>query len=280
MREKMARHWLDTSRGRVAYWISRPEEEPARCLVFLHGLTADHTLFERQLPAFREKHTIVVWDAPGHGISRPYQDFSYANCVGDLKAILDREQIDSCVMIGQSMGGYLVQSFLLRWPERVEGFVAIDSCPYGEQYYSKSDRWWLKQVGWMCGLFPHKLLVECVASSCTKTKYARQNMRQALSVYSKRELCDLMGAGYREFLKENQDMAISCPVLALVGDSDRTGKVLQYNRMWIDHEGIALKIIPYAAHNSNADNPEMVNWAIQRFLDELDRTTEREARPE
>ncbi|MEZ4510054.1 MAG: hypothetical protein R2881_10730 [Eubacteriales bacterium] len=40
---------------------------------------------------------------------------------------------------GQSMGGYLVQSFLLRYPEMALAFVAIDTCPYGLRYYSKSD---------------------------------------------------------------------------------------------------------------------------------------------
>ena len=35
--------------GEVHYWISRPNEEPKGTIVFTHGLTADHTMFEKQI---------------------------------------------------------------------------------------------------------------------------------------------------------------------------------------------------------------------------------------
>ena len=109
-------------------------------------MTADHTLFTRQAEYSEGKYNLLIWDAPAHGASRPDSDFTYSNAAEDLNGILDENSIASAIMIGQSMGGYIIQSFLLRHPERVSAFIAIDSCPFGEAYYTAADKWWLRQV--------------------------------------------------------------------------------------------------------------------------------------
>ena len=42
----------ESPRGTVTYWISR-QENGKLPLVLLHGLTADHTLFDKQVEAFQ-----------------------------------------------------------------------------------------------------------------------------------------------------------------------------------------------------------------------------------
>lgn len=265
----MKEQQLHTKRGDVWYWTSEIFSENKKTMVLLHGLTADHTLFDKQIPCFEEKYNIIIWDAPAHGKSRPYMDFTYPNAAADLKQILDDNGVTSAIMIGQSMGGYVIQSFILRYPEMVEAFVGIDTCPYGEQYYSKSDKWWLQQIEWMAKLYPLGLMKNAVAKQCARTEYARENMRKALAPYDKNELCRLMGIGFAGFLTDNQDMHISCPVLILVGEYDRTGKVKAYCEAWAKVQGYPLVVIRDAAHNSNADNPTQVNTEIRAFLNQV-----------
>lgn len=267
----MKQERLLSPRGGVSYWISRNENADAPCIFFLHGLSADHTMFDQQVPFFSKSYSVIVWDAPAHGLSRPYNDFSYGNCAEDLRSILDTEGFATAILIGQSMGGYIIQAFLLKYPERASAFVGIDTCPFGESYYSKSDLFWLKQVEWMCSCFPHTTLVKSVASSVGTTAYTKKNMEEALSVYSHRELCHLMGMGYRAFLKENRNLTISCPTLILAGEKDRTGKVLSYSKAWHNATGFPLHIIQDAAHNSNTDQPEMVNARIDSFLNSVNK---------
>lgn len=100
------------------------------------------------------------------------------------------------VLIGQSMGGYMAQSFIARYPEMVKGFVSIDSTPFGD-YYSKSDIWWLKQIEWMCKPFSEKLLKVSMAKQNAVTKAGRENMLEMVSDYGKEELCRLMGIGWK-----------------------------------------------------------------------------------
>lgn len=60
---------------------------------------------------FSKQYNIIVWDAPAHGKSRPYEDFSYCNAAEEFKIILDIEGVNSTVLIGQSAGGFVTQSF-------------------------------------------------------------------------------------------------------------------------------------------------------------------------
>lgn len=250
--------------GKVKYWFSNIDADIT--LVFLHGLTADHRLFDKQMDFFADKFNCLVMDTPAHGESRPYAEFSYPNVAQDLLGILDACSIEKAVLIGQSMGGYVAQSFLARYPERAAAFISIDSTPYGEKYYSSSDKWWLRQIEWMSKMYPEKLLKKSVAKQCTTQQGSRENMEKMLAEYGKNELCHLMGLGYAGFLDDNRDMKITCPVLLIVGEKDITGKVRTYNKMWADDCGYKLIQIANAAHNSNVDQPEEVNKLIYQFV--------------
>jgi pimeloyl-ACP methyl ester carboxylesterase len=257
---------LKTDRGAVCYWIERHGDPRAKCIVFTHGLTADHSMFERQTAYFCREYTVITWDVPLHGRSRPYQDFSYRHCAEDLLGILDRESIPKTILVGMSMGGYPSQAFAARWPERVEGFVALDTTPFGLGYYSRSDIWWLKHVAPLAKLYPDKILRRSMAKSVSRTKYARDKMTEMLAPHTREQIIEQMDIAYGGFIRENRDVSFSFPVLILVGEFDRTGKVRRYCEAWSEKEGYPLHIIRNAAHFSNADNPEQVNDEIRDFI--------------
>ena len=258
---------LECEKGAIYYWHTDIDCDK-RTIFLLHGLTANHTMFDKQIEFFSGEYNVIVWDAPAHGKSRPYSCFSYENAVGVMLQILNTLQIKEVVLIGQSMGGYIAQSFILRHPDMVIGFVSIDSTPFGN-YYSKSDIWWLKQIEWMCKPFSEKMLKVSMAKQNAVTKAGRDNMLEMVSDYERAELCHLMGIGYAGFLDDNKELQILCPLLLLVGEKDNTGKVKQYNKEWSKRTGIEITWIPNAAHNSNVDNPDFVNHCIGAFLDNL-----------
>ena len=255
-----------TEYGDVHYWISDEMSAEKKTLFFLHGLTASHALFTKQIEYFEDKYNILIWDAPAHGKSRPYKDFTYEKAANAAKGIFDENGIKAAVFIGQSMGGFITQSVIKRYPEIVSRFVAIDSTPFGEKYYSKSDKWWLRQVEWMSKLYPDKSLRKAIAKQCTLTERSYQNMYDMLEIYDKNELCHLMGIGYAGFLEDNCDIKINCPTLLIVGEKDKTGRVINYNKQWSQELGVSVTWIKDAAHNSNDDNPEAVNKAIEEFI--------------
>ena len=258
---------IKSEKGVVHYWINRNVNKEAKCIVFTHGVTADHSMFEQQVSYFEEKYSVITWDVPLHGLSRPYQDFSFYQTAVELKAILDKEGFEKVILVGMSMGGYPSQEFAYRYPDMVEGFVAIDTTPFGKGYYSKSDLWWLKQVKPMARCFTDGMLRRCMAKSVSKTKYSSDKMLQMLRPFTKAQIIEQMDIAYGEFAKENKDMSFSFPVLILLGESDVTGKIKAYNMEWSRVTGYPLHIIKDAAHFSNGDNPKQVNREIEIFIE-------------
>lgn len=257
---------INSDRGSVYYWVSKHPDKNAETIVFLPGLTANHHLFDFQISYFSDRFTVLVWDAPAHGKSRPYKEFSYSNLAEELKTILDAENIEQIILVGQSAGGFVSQSFIAKYHDMVKGMLLIGTSPYGTGYYSKSDIFWLKQTKWTPKLYPDKMLRSATAKLCGTTETARKNMLQMLNDYDKKELCNLMYLGFAAFIKEIREINIACPVWLVVGENDRTGKVQKYNAMWHKRKGYPLYIIKDAAHNTNVDKPDEVNKIIEEFI--------------
>ena len=106
---------VTSERGSTYYWIERCDSP--FYLVFLPGLTANHHLFDRQVEGFSKQYGMIAWDAPAHGKSRPYKDFSYYNAAEELKDILDVENIKHVVLVGQFAGGFVAQSFYKKYAD-------------------------------------------------------------------------------------------------------------------------------------------------------------------
>ena len=251
--------------GTVHYWVSY-NENVTDCIVFTHGLTADHTMFEKQVSYFTDKYTIILWDVPMHGLSRPYQNFSYRDTAEILHRILQTENIEKTFLVGMSMGGYPSQHFANRYPDMVKGFVALDTTPLGFAYYSKFDLWLLKHIEPMAKCFTTNLLKKSMAYSVSKTEYSRQKMESMLSSLSRNDIIRQMKIAYEYFVLENKNVTFSFPVLILVGDKDTTGKVISYCKEWSKQTGYPLHYIKNSKHFSNGDNPEQVNRQIEEFI--------------
>lgn len=253
--------------GVVHYWISRPAIESKDVIVFTHGLTADHTMYEKQIEYFKDTYTLITWDVPFHGLSRPYKSFSYENTARDLYKILEQENIDKVCLAGMSMGGYPSQMFAHLYPDKVKCLIGIDTTPFGTKYYSKSDLWWLKKAAPMSKWFSDKMLRKSMAKSVAVTEYSYQKMMDMLEPLSKEQIIEQMDIAYGKFAQENMDIDLKCPVLILLGDKDKTGKVKQYCMAWSEDKGYPLHIVKNAAHFSNGDNAEQVNSEIESFIE-------------
>jgi pimeloyl-ACP methyl ester carboxylesterase len=119
----------------------------------------------------------------------------------------------------------------------------------------------------MANLFTEKTLRKSMAKSISTTDYSYNKMLEILASSSKEQIGEQMDIAYGKFAQENKDLIISCPVLILVGDKDKTGKVKQYCIKWAEKTGYPLHIIKGAAHFSNGDKPEEVNSEIEQFIE-------------
>ena len=265
MTEKM----FETASGTIRYWVN--DLDPARrTLVLLPGLTADHHLFDKQIEAFEKVYNLLTWDAPGHAASRPFRlDFSLMDKAVWLHAILKNENIAHPVLIGQSMGGYVSQCFMEKYPGEAAGFISIDSAPLKRSYVTGMEIWLLKRTEPMYRAFPWKSLKKIGADGCAVSDYGRKLMRSFLDSYTKDEYCRLAGHGMKllaEAMEADLPYAIDCPAILICGEKDQAGSAKSYNRRWAKKEGLPVYWIKDAGHNSNTDKPEEVNRIIRDFV--------------
>ncbi len=263
---------FETASGVIHYWMNG-FVPVRRTLVFLPGLTADHHLFDPQIETFERECNILTWDAPGHAASRPFRlDFSLMDKAGWLHAILAGEGITRPVLVGQSMGGYVSQCFMQKYPGEAAGFVSIDSAPLKRSYVTGLEIWLLKRMEPVYRAFPWESLKKLGADGCAVSAYGRRLMRSFLDAYTREEYCRLSGHGMKllaEAMEADLPYRLDCPAVLICGEKDRAGSARQYNRRWAEKEGLPICWIRDAGHNANTDRPEEVNKIIRDFAESL-----------
>lgn len=260
-----------TTLGDIHYWVSKAGGDRP-WLVLLPGLTADHRLFDKQTEYFADKYNCFVWDAPAHGSSRPFRlEFYMDELTAYLHDIFEREGIDRPVLVGQSMGGYIAQAYIKRFPGEAVGFVSIDSAPLSRGYFSGWELALLKHAYWMYRPIPWGALIKLGSSGTAQSGYGRGLMESMMRAYSPKEYCKLAAHGYRLLslaVEANGDHEPDCPALLLCGEKDGAGSSKRYNKAWTKKTGFPLVWLKGAGHNSNTDAPEEVNRLIETFIEE------------
>ncbi len=263
-----------TSSGAIHYWIHIIGADIAT-LVFLPGLTADHRLFDKQIEYFKSRYNVFVWDAPAHAASWPFQfDFDLFDKAKWLNGIFEQENIKKPVIVGQSMGGYVGQAYAELYPDRLRGFVSIDSAPLQRKYVTGIELWLLKRMQPVYFYYPWKLLLKSGTNGVAVSEYGRKLMHDIMMVYDgdKKRYAQIAGHGFKilaNAMEMNLPYKIKCPALLICGENDHAGSCIRYNKAWHRDTGIPLEWIKNAGHNSNTDKPETVNRLIERVVKQV-----------
>ena len=263
-----------TQLGDIHYWTNILNKDSVT-LVFLPGLTADHRLFEKQIEYFENKFNVFVWDAPAHASSWPFKfDFDLMDKAKWLNEIFEKEEINYPVIIGQSMGGYVGQTFSELFPQKLKGFVSIDSAPLQRKYVTALEIWLLKRMEGVYYYYPWKWLLKSGTKGVSVTDYGRNLMHKIMMTYDgdKKRYSKISGHGMKmlaEAMEKNLPYKINCPALLICGEKDMAGSCIRYNKAWHKNSNIPIEWIKDAGHNSNTDRPEIVNALIENFVSEI-----------
>lgn len=270
MQEKIYR----TPSGEIHYWINIVDENEVT-IVFLPGLTADHRLFDKQISYFEGKYNVLVWDAPAHAASWPFTfDFNLMDKARWLDGIIEQENINRPMIVGQSMGGYVGQAYAQVYPDKLSGFVSIDSAPLQRKYVTGIEIWLLKRMEPIYYHYPWKSLLKSGSNGVATSEYGRQLMREMMMVYNtdQKRYAQIAGHGFRilaEAMEMDLPYEIKCPALLICGDHDHAGSCIRYNKAWHKNTSIPLEWIKGAGHNSNTDEPDIINRLIENLIKKI-----------
>ncbi len=97
--------------------------------VLVHGFTGSKLDFQDQLGWFSNLRRVLAYDQRGHGESSNTGPYTFQQLVDDLMNFLDRLQIDTCDLLGHSLGGMVAMRAVLAHPERFSSLILMDTSP-------------------------------------------------------------------------------------------------------------------------------------------------------
>ena len=244
-----------------------PERAPA--VLFIHGLGADATQFEREQDALADQMTTVAFSLRGHGASSgvfPDEPGAMEILALDTLALIEHLGIAPVHVVGNSLGGLVGYELLARRPEVVRSLVTFGTTA---QLHTGRISWWLLQrfarllgIRGMAALAarsasPDRVVARRVAAmirSLSLDTYLR--LSRAIATYD-----------YRPTLQRS-----TVPYLLLRGEKDRSiNGALASTLAVIDAHPAARRVdLAHAGHFANLEAPEAFERALRDFWGSLD----------
>ena len=97
-------------------------------IVLIHGFGSKKESFMAQIPALSEEFNVISFDNRGAGKSeRPDMPYTMEMFVDDIVGLMDYIGIRKAHLIGLSLGGMIGLNFILKFPDRVNKLVLINT---------------------------------------------------------------------------------------------------------------------------------------------------------
>lgn len=251
--------------------IHYEERGEGYALLLLHGLGAEHGMWQPQFENFSDTYRVITPDVRGAG--RSAELTGWRNLLErqseDLAALLDRLEVEQAIVCGVSYGGVLAQRFVLDYPERVRALVVVDS--FSKARPPGAGGMGLFLASWVNA--PFLLLPSSVYSSALRRAYARWPLAQrylvdATSRMRRFETMKLRLAINRiDYTRKLS--SISCPTLGIVGDHYKTA--VEMMRVFTRATPTAtLEVVPGSFDPTNLCQPEVFNRLLRDFLRRVD----------
>ncbi len=289
----MRRH-LQPRQGSLFYEIEGDPHRPA--LMLLHPWPWDGRVWAEEAQRLQSRYCVLRPDWPGcapeediEQDAASFQDpalshwvpLAPAELAGAVVSLLNAESIETAIVAGCSLGGYVLYELLRLVPARVRAAVICDSRPEADADGGESRRQADAQLIAEAARFgPHRarelwserLIARQLGAT---TRERRPAVVQRLRVWALQR--SLIGA-----IRLNRGMALrrgqasllpSCklPVLVIAGEEDAIWPQADVRQTAAAIPGASLSLIPEAGHLPMLENPAPFQAALDRFLQSVTR---------
>ncbi len=238
-------------------------------VLMLHGIGADGGMFFPQIDAFLEAGWfVVVPDLRGHGRSSRTYYLDIADWIYDILELLDTIGIDTCTVIGVSMGGVIALELAAAHRDRLTSVVICDS--FGEIASPAEHIIARVQIGGfrMLHHLPSKTAARAVSS------IYRGISKEAEAYFKETAL----QADFRQFSRARRAASrtdvltrISSPTLPMLVVAGTRMKILVTagKKILRSVDGAKFAALPGGFYPSNITAPEAFNREVLAFLSSM-----------
>jgi len=242
-------------------------------IICLHGYPFDKSMWKGQLDFLKSSNRIIACDIRGFGKSTDEESqLSIDLFSEDLRAFMDKLNIDKAIVCGLSMGGFIALNAMKRFPNRFEALILCDTqciadtAEVKEKRYETIDDINLNGVadfneGFIKSVF-HK-------DSLTDKKDFVEKLRTVVFANSQH----IITGGLSALAERSETCStlkdINIPTLIICGREDEVTPLVQSASMNSTIRGSILHVIDNAGHVSNLEQPEEFNKHLLNFLTTL-----------
>jgi (E)-2-((N-methylformamido)methylene)succinate hydrolase len=237
-------------------------------VTLVHGVGSSLRSWDPIVARLGNGYRILRYDTRGHGASeKPPGPYSLNDYVGELRALLDAERVETTQLVGISFGGMIVQAFASRVPERVSKLV-IMSAVAGR---TADERAAVIQRAEQLASGGATLTIDASIERWFTPEFRANNpeiIKQHIENVMRNDPAGY-AAAYRVFAESDlvdELHKIRCPTLIVTGEHDINSNPQMARRM---HELIpesTVRILPNLRHDILMEAPDEVANLLREFL--------------
>ncbi|MAG60938.1 hypothetical protein CL619_04080 [archaeon] len=270
---------------KIAYYKRQGNKEKPT-LVFLHGVGGNYTTWNKELEFFeKKKYPCIAVDLRGHGesdVPDEFEKYSTEAFAKDLDVILDKEKIESFVLIGHSLGGCIALTFHLLSKKSAEAITLIEPSivyPFNHDQllnHSSFTTKLLRKIAYNHKLrsehFPHFQDIDLSLKGVTEYAHIIKHLLQITPIRSIIYSLDQNEKYMHEHFKDMKKFVKSFEHPLLVISSDDDDVCLPENAKAIcqlNKKHATFYLLSHAGHKSIITHPKEVSFTIFSFLEHV-----------
>lgn len=254
-----------------------PKDDP-EAIVLIHGTSASLHTWDAWSAALMDQRRVIRFDLPGFGLTgpEPNQNYAIEHYAKFVVAVLDKLNIRSGVLVGNSLGGYIAWATSVLHPARVSKLVLVDASGY--PYAAKS-----VPLAFQLAQMP---IIKYVIKNVLPRSLVENSLR---NVYGNPELVtpNLVGRYFDLATREGNRAALSqrfkqtipgpliqrlgeikVPTLILWGEKDHLIPMVFAEQFHSDIENSQLVTFQHLGHVPHEEGPDETVAAFKAFIED------------
>ncbi|MCI3922803.1 alpha/beta hydrolase [Paenibacillus sp. TRM 82003] len=245
----------------------------AKTVLLLHGFPLNPDMWSRQVNALEaEGYQVITPDlridgeAGEDGLPEPVTMEHMADAAIEA---LDAAEVERCVVVGFSMGGYVAFSLLEKAPERVSGLVLTDTRAEGDSEEGKAGRRTLAAnvIERGAQVAADAMLGKLFSPKTPEREpeLVREVERMILAATPQAIASSALGMALRPDRTASL-AAIAVPTLVVVGEDDAITPPDVARKMADAIPNAELAVVPEAGHLANMERADIFNRTLVDWL--------------
>ena len=238
-------------------------------VILLHGATDSLRSFDLLLPHLPKSIRAFALTQRGHGDASRPESYSPDDFADDAAKFMDINGIESAVIVGHSMGGFIAQRLAIKYPKRVSGLVLIGTfaaCKNNEVVVGFFE----EAVSTLNDPIPFEFVREFQAGTIAQPvpeDFFGIVVRESLKVPAR--VWKAIFGGLISNDNTSELSKIEAPTLIIWGEQDAMFSKSEQEKLLENIPNSRLVIYPNVGHCPNWEKPEKTAGDLMVFIKEL-----------